>query len=453
MVGFYGPTYHHKRRKAWINLCALLESFEGPWLCFGDFNSTLDANEKKGGRNGSSSASRYLSELMFDLGVVDLGFVGAKFTWCNNRWGKGCIRERLDRGIANPSWRVAFPRATVLHLGAIQFDHCPILIDTNPVDVHAPRPFRFEAMWANDPRCFNVVNEAWQREVFGSDCFKLYKKQYFTTMALQKWNKEVFGHCQSRINDLTEEIGKIQCGAILEENFTKEAKLQNDLNIWLSRNESMWRQKSRKTWLKDGDRNSKFFHISTIIRRKKNSIDAIRGEDGVWRVKYSKIRDYMVGNFQHLFSEEPISFPSDLENLISPMISDSDNILFCEIPSPLVIKETLFGMQSLKSPGPDGLPPLFYKKYWKVVGQSVIKAVQNFFISSKMLREVNNSYIVLIPKIQNPSTFNHFRPISLCNTIYKIISKLIVDRLRSVLPSLISPAQSAFIPSRWIVEN
>ena len=55
-------------------------------------------------------------------------------------------------------------------------------------------------------------------------------------------------------------------------------------------------------------------------------------------------------------------------------------------------------MQSLKSPGPDGLPPLFYKKYWKVVGHSVIKAVHNFFISGKMLKEVNYSYIVFIPK-------------------------------------------------------
>ena len=100
-----------------------------------------------------------------------------------------------------------------------------------------------------------------------------------------------------------------------------------------------------------------------------------------------------------------------------------------------------------------GCPFFFTKKHWKVVGQSVIKAMQSFFISGKMLREVNNSYIVLIPKIQNPSTFNHFRPINLCNTIYKIISKLIVDRLRFVLPSLISPAQSAFIPGRWIAEN
>ena len=202
----------------------------------------------------------------------------------------------------------------------------------------------------------------------------------------------------------------------------------------------MWRQKSRESWLKDGDRNSKFFHISAIVRRKKNAIDAIRGEDGEWIVKYSDIKDYLVGNFQHQFTEEPINFPWDLENLISPCISEAENDLLCQIPSPLVIKDILFGMQSLKSLDPDDLPPLFYKKYWIVVAKSVIKAVQNIFISGKMLKEVNNSFIVLIPKTQNPSVINHFRPISLCNTIYKIISKLMVDRLRYVLPKLISPA-------------
>ena len=88
-----------------------------------------------------------------------------------------------------------------------------------------------------------------------------------------------------------------------------------------------------------------------------------------------------------------------------------------------------------------------------MVGNSVIKAVRNFFISGKMLKEVNHSYIVLILKILNPSTINHYRPISLCNTVYKVISKLIVDRLRAVIPNLVSPTQSAFIPGKWIAEN
>jgi hypothetical protein len=142
-----------------------------------------------------------------------------------------------------------------------------------------------------------------------------------------------------------------------------------------------------------------------------------------------------------------------LENLIHPAILEANNSILCQIPTPTKIKEVLFGMQSIKSPGPDGLPPLFYKKYWQIVGVSVIKAIQNFFISSKMLKELNNSFIVPIPKILNTSTINHYRPISLCNTIYKVISKLLVDRLGVVLPNLISPAQSSFIPSWWIAEN
>ena len=70
-----------------------------------------------------------------------------------------------------------------------------------------------------------------------------------------------------------------------------------------------------------------------------------------------------------------------------------------------------------------------------------------------MLDEVNNSFIVLIPKSQSPTSFNHYRPISLCNIVYKIITKLLVSRLRNILHKLISPTQAAFIPGRWIVEN
>jgi hypothetical protein len=123
----------------------------------------LDVKEKSGGRVGSNSALNYLSSLMFELGAVDLGYAGAKFTWCNKQWGRGSIRERLDRGIANMEWRMEFPRANVLHLGAVNSDHCPLLIDTNPIDVRCPRPFRFEAMWAEDARCYGVIDKAWKK--------------------------------------------------------------------------------------------------------------------------------------------------------------------------------------------------------------------------------------------------------------------------------------------------
>ena len=110
-------------------------------------------------------------------------------------------------------------------------------------------------------------------------------------------------------------------------------------------------------------------------------------------------------------------------------------------------------MQDLKAPGPDGFLALFYKQLWPTVGNDVVKAVTSFFILGSMPKEVNCSLIVLIPKISNPTSVNHFRPISLCNMVYKIISKLLVDKLRPMLDKIISPTQSAFIPNRWIAEN
>jgi hypothetical protein len=453
LVGFYGPPYQQKHYKAWTNLLALLESIVGPWMCFRDFNMVFEAKEKVVGRIGSASGTNYLRNLMFELGAVDLGFSGNRFTWHNKRWGNGCIRERLDRGITNILWRSEFPRANVLHLGAVNSDHCPLLIDTNPADVRCPRPFRFEAMWTGDPRCFDVIFEAWKRNFEGIDSFILFKKQFFLALDLRKWNKAVFGHVQTRIDEFTRSIELIQREEPTEENINEEAHLLDGLNTWLGRNETLWRQKSRETWLKEGDRNSRFFHISSVVRRRRNTIDAIRGDDGEWIVKVSDIKEFVVDKFQDLFAVEDISCPAELENLIPSMVTEDDNLLLCQIPSPREIKNIVFGMQSLKSPGPDGLPPLFYKKYWEVVGISVIKAVRDFFISGKMLKEVNYSFIVLIPKIINPSTINHYRPISLCNTIYKVISKLLVDRLRAIIPNLVSPTQLAFIPGRWIAEN
>jgi hypothetical protein len=122
-------------------------------------------------------------------------------------------------------------------------------------------------MWTKDRRCLDVIKGGWKLEVPGNPSFKLCRKQSNTSAALRKWNKEIFGHCQTRINVLSEEIEKIQAKPSSESNMREEAFIQQELNTWLSKNESMWRQKSRETWLKDGDRNSKFFHMSTVIRR------------------------------------------------------------------------------------------------------------------------------------------------------------------------------------------
>ena len=115
--------------------------------------------------------------------------------------------------------------------------------------------------------------------------------------------------------------------------------------------------------------------------------------------------------------------------------------------------DALFQMGPLKAPGPDGFPARFFQRNWGLIKDDIVNAVQQFFNSGIMLDGINNTTIVLIPKIKNPQTIKDFRPISLCNVIYKIISKCLVNRLRPLLDGMISPTESAFIPGRLISDN
>lgn len=146
-----------------------------------------------------------------------------------------------------------------------------------------------------------------------------------------------------------------------------------------------------------------------------------------------------------LFSAKTTSFPSDLENLITPVISPLENSSLSSIPLLDLVKLTLFQMQDLNR--------VNWDYCWPIVEEVGTKAVTSFFVSGIMPKEVNSSLIILIPKSQNSTSFNHFKPISLCNVVYKIISKILVAKLKPLLHNLISPHQSAFLQGRWIIEN
>ena len=145
--------------------------------------------------------------------------------------------------------------------------------------------------------------------------------------------------------------------------------------------------------------------------------------------------------------------PFQLEGLISPCVTEAENESLSQIPEANEIKDVVWNMHPPKAPGPDRFSGIFFKKYWSIVGDQVVAAVQSFFRDGWLLRNVNHTYIMLIPKKQGACNFNHFRPISLCNFYYKIISKIIVNRMRPLLSKIIDPSQAAFVPDRWIAEN
>jgi hypothetical protein len=107
----------------------------------------------------------------------------------------------------------------------------------------------------------------------------------------------------------------------------------------------------------------------------------------------------------------------------------------------------------LKAPGPDGIPEAFYKKFWPTIQHDILNMVKAFFHLGFLLKSLNHTFITLIPKVRTPKRVTQFRPISLCNVSYKIISKILVSRLKPLMDSLITPYQNAFIQGRQITDN
>ncbi|GJZ39108.1 hypothetical protein Tco_0585671 [Tanacetum coccineum] len=117
------------------------------------------------------------------------------------------------------------------------------------------------------------------------------------------------------------------------------------------------------------------------------------------------------------------------------------------------VKETIFGMEDDKEPGPDGFSAKFVKSSWSIIGNELCATIQDFFGNGKLLKEVNATIIALVPKTQSPSNVSEFRPIACCNILYKCITKVISNRIKGVIGNLVSESQSAFIPSRQISDN
>ena len=152
----------------------------------GDFNYTLNEDEKKGGRRGSTLETNHLKDLMFEFRAINLGYSGSKFTWAKGNWDNTAIKRRLDKGIANNSWRLAYLKAGISHLGAIKSNHTLILLDTNPNEEFAHRPFKFKVAWLRDDSCVPMIENAWNTEASGSKFINLYNKQASTTATLRK---------------------------------------------------------------------------------------------------------------------------------------------------------------------------------------------------------------------------------------------------------------------------
>jgi hypothetical protein len=144
--------------------------------------------------------------------------------------------------------------------------------------------------------------------------------------------------------------------------------------------------------------------------------------------------------------------PAFLEK-IRPKVTQAMNEKLMAPFSAEDVKKAAFSIGDYKAPGPDGLHAVFYKNFWSICGIEITQEVLSAINSRQIPEGWNDTTVVLIPKIDDPELITQYRPISLCNVIYKIISKVLAQRLKEILPEIISPMQSAFVPGRLITDN
>ena len=427
-----------------------------PWLCAGDFNEILYQHEKEGGVLRPQAQMDRFREALVDCELQDLGFEGDVYTWRNNnRRAQGYVRERLDRALANMEWRAHFATVQVLNGDPRHSDHRPVIISTERKEVRnggGRKAFFFEAAWLEEENCEEVVREGWELGV-AEGLTRVNQLVGRVAGNLSVWSSNVLGVWEKRRKKLKKELECCRRRSLSDDVVTREAVLRFQIDKVEEQIDIYWKQRSHTRRLEKGDRNTKFFHAACSDRRRRNRIGPLQnGEGGLVEDEVEK-QVFITNYFMQLFTSNVNGDVQQLLQAVQPRVTPAMNEQLMEDFTDEEIKEALDSIGDLKAPGPDGMAAIFYKKFWGIVGRRITDEVLEFLQGGAMPHQWNETIISLIPKVKQPDKVTDLRPISLCNVLYKIISKVLANRLKKILPEIISENQSAFVPGRLISDN
>ena len=242
-----------------------------------------------------------------------------------------------------------------------------------------------------------MVRNAWSNNSDLYDSFSSFSRN------VMEWNRVHFGNIFAKKKRILARLGGIQ-KALAERPsdflVNLDKLLQADLLDVLNQEEELWALKSRVNWMIQGDRNTSFYHVSTLIRRKHNKILNLKNTQGDWINDLPVVMEHVRNYFSKLFSTELLSSPLSvaLDDLGCPQISSSECHYLSLPVTDEEIKNALWSMKAFKSPGPDGLHAGFFQRFWLVVGKSVSEEIKKIFNDRKVPLALNQTYIAFIPK-------------------------------------------------------
>ncbi|RVW26396.1 Transposon TX1 uncharacterized 149 kDa protein [Vitis vinifera] len=439
-------TWSNEKEDFWEELSAIRGLWEDPWCLGGDFNAVRFPEERRNSLRLTTEMRRF-SEVIGELGLKDLPLAGGPFTWIGGLNSQAA--SRLDRFLFSDQWEDHFSAITQAALPRLISDHSPIVLQAGGFS-SGKSPFRFENMWLKIDGFQDLVQSWWNGySVEGSSSHCIAEKLKALKKDLKNWNKEVIGNVSL---NRAEAFSRLQRWETRENDSpltASEVKAKNlaleDYKKWALLEETSWRQKSREIWLKEGDKNTKYFHKMANARARKNFLSKIRINE-VTLSSSDDLKEGVCRAYKSLLSE-PGDWRPNINGLIFKELGEglasSLEVVFSEEE----IYAALSSCCGDKALGSDGFTMAFWLCCWDVVKSEILELFREFHLHGTFQRSLNSTFLLLIPKKEGAEDLRDFRPISLVGTSFrpweKILDAVLIanealdSRLKDNVPGLL----------------
>ncbi|KAL2934380.1 LINE-1 retrotransposable element ORF2 protein [Bienertia sinuspersici] len=446
------------RLQLWSDLKNIHHSIDGAWMVAGDFNCPLNYDDRIGSEVTFQEVKDF-RDMIEACDLTDMKCSGPRYTWNNKQYGVKRIMSKIDRCLVNEEWIDLFAAAhTVFHNEGL-FDHCPAVIHMDSTMARGKVSFKFSNMWIQNSEFHALVQRCWQTDVKGSLMFKVVRKLKLMKASLKELHKNNYSYVQQQLLCAKQELTnsqnmhhKFPADPIIS---SYEGEVTRNYDQVRKAYETDIIQKAKISWLQYGDENSSIFHKALKVRKYQQSFLELKDMNGIPRKGFGNITNAFEEYYKLLLGSGVVEREKVQLDVVrmGPILQNHHRLLLQAPITDEEIKKAMFSIPGSKSPGPDGYNSSFFKATWEVTGSEICEAIKDFFCSGKILKEINCTRISLIPKVSLPCSVTDFRPIACCNTFYKCITKIICNRLKLVLPDLISDNQSGFIKGRQIIHN
>ncbi|XP_048328500.2 uncharacterized protein LOC125422073 [Ziziphus jujuba] len=276
------------------------------------------------------------------------------------------------------SGRLMFPAVNVHHLISSVSDHCLILLgldDFGERNIQFGKRFHFEAIWTKEIECEQIIGNVWGSASDGLVPVQhLLSRLAICAQKLRNWNKYNFGQITHELKECHHSLASMKLASGSTGNFRQVRALEHQINGLLEKEEIKWKQRSRLSWLREGDRNTRFFHNHASSRQRCNTIIGVTNGLGIWDDNPVCFPKVFLNYFDNLFSTGGSLVDEDVLFGVQGRVSDEMNLNLSRPFTADEVKASLFQMHPTKAPGCDGMPTLFFQEYWPIVGPQLTEA-------------------------------------------------------------------------------